>query len=264
MEGAVRGWSIGFLWLAIVCGGSLAEARKFDFKNESFAGFVRFTAGSSLIEDQAYATSSGAGTSFSDSVQYDFSGELGFLMSIGDMANLRVGYEVIQPKALTGIAGKDSGGQDYFTLDSTVRASHPNATLEFNVHHTPTLKVILFAGAGMADVSVTNAYTMTALGTTDLGPSDFTEEITGQVISWQTGMALEVLFVDNVTSYFELGYRRIGTGELKFKEATTPISNSNSAAAGEVALNNDGLSRRLDMSSYFFSVSFRFYVPMFK
>jgi len=237
----------------------VSEARVFNFSNELFASYFRATGSSSGVVDSAYGDSSGTGTTVQNKpVQYDFSGEIGILMSIEEIVNFRVGIEVISPKNVTGLVGsRTSDGAKYFDLDSKILVINPNVTFEVNFMNTMDSRFFVFGGAGLANISLDNTYTMTATGVADLVPTH-TEKIESNQISGHAGFGYEIQTTDNITTAFELGYRYLYIGSLKYKHAVNTITGNK--AKGSVARTDSNLRRVVNMSAPYFGISLRFYL----
>ena len=114
---------------------SAAEARKFDFKTETFATYFGGTFGNSKVGNQAYAGSSGTDVTTDKTVQTTSSGDFGILLT-GSKFAFRLGVEIIWPKAQTGIIGTNAAGTELFYLDSDIMALTPMANLELVAFQT--------------------------------------------------------------------------------------------------------------------------------
>ena len=242
-----------------------AQGRVFSFGNEWLASYFRATGATSSLLTEGFRYSSGADTVFTKEAGITYSGEFGFLVNMGEKLNFRVGIEALQGKTPTESYGNNSSGAKRFDLDHKVLIINTVATLEFNYMHSPTWRLFVGAGAGLSSVSMDNQYTMTALGTADLGTSSYTEKSEANVVSMHLSTGVEVLFVDAVTAMFEIGYRYLPVDELTHKTSETVIGESGSSKAvtkGGPVLNHDGSKRAFDMSGVYAGISFRFYIPL--
>jgi hypothetical protein len=246
------------LWTLFVCPES-AHARKFDFKSEVLATYFRASLGPSLLSDNAYGNSSGDSTTISSKVATNSSGEIGVVFS-GTKANLRLGCEFLMPRDVTGVSGVNAAGTERFLMTSQVSAFVPTLNLEFIPYYSPTAKWIVGLGGGIALVSIENAYTMTATGTSELGVSDFTEKGSSQVSVGQIYTGYEVLFTDTVTAVFDVGYRYLPVKTLKSRQDTTAISGT--YASGSEFKKDDGTRRSIDLGGFFAGFAFRFYIGL--
>lgn len=242
-----------FMWAGI------AEARVFDFKNERIATYFGGTFGPSSVGDTAYGASSGSDISVDKQISTNASGEIGLLLTTPKL-NLKLGAELLLPKQYSDIEGTDAAGTSMFNLRSKIYALIPMATLEILAYQTPTSRLILAAGGGLAFVTLDNTYTMTSAGTTTLGVGDFTESASATVTALQVYTGYEMLFTDTVTAVFNLGYRHIPVPALKSSKATTAISGTQ--AEGDELKNMDGTSRSINLGGVFVGLSFRFYIGL--
>jgi hypothetical protein len=253
-------WALG---VCVFLLGSNAVARKFDFKSEYFASYFRGTGGTSAVGDNAFKGAGGHSTEYTDSVKYNFSGEIGFLINPVDKVTLRLGVELLQAKPLNDTKGTQNE-QDMFTLTSTVFVFNPLVTVEAAFLTTSKSRAFVYAGSGLANVTMDNQYSFTPLGQTSLGvASDYTEKTEANLIYWHLGLGYEVLFVDNVTAAFDLGYRYLPIEELKYKaDIDDMVDSIGSVNKGDVVMNQEGGPRTLDMSGPYIGLSFRFYIEL--
>lgn len=245
--------------MSAVCFANMAEARRFDFKDESLATYFRGTYSPSLVGDSAYGGSSGSGMTFDKKVSANHGGEIGVLIS-GSRVNLKLAAELLLPRELSDIKGTDAGEVEQFSLASQLLAFVPSANLEFITYQTPTSRMVFGAGLGMGFVTLDNSYTMTPAGTASLGLGDFTESASGSSHMLQGYLGYEVLFTDIATVMFEVGYRHLKINELKSTKAvTTPTG---AQTEGSVLTNMDGGNRTVNLSGPFAGLSFRFYIGL--
>lgn len=247
------------LLLTFLLAGGNAHARVFSFDNEHLFTYFRGAAGLSEVAKTAFADSSGVGTSFSDEVKYNFSGELGFAVSY-DFVTLKLGVEGIVPKDIAAASGSNSSSEELLTVDSELLAVTPVVSLEFEVYRTQESRIMIGAGVGRASLTVKNVYKLTDQGSTDLGVTDYTEEMTGTALGGSIYTQIESHFTDNVTATIEAGYRYYQVEELEHEAAVTTINGA--VAAGATATNNDGAKRAIDLSGLFVGVGLRFYIQI--
>ena len=242
-----------------------AQARVFNFKSEHFASYFRGSLGLSRLERTTYKPASGLNTSYvGDEHQYNFSGELGFLFNISEPLTLRVGAEVLQSK-VSEIVGNNSSGTKLFDLSSDVFVFNPMATVEWHFIAKDTMRLSGFIGAGMASLSMDNAYTFTSAGLSAFSLSQsYVEKSEAFVVSAHYGGQFEFLLADTVTMVTEAGFRYMTVGELKYKHDTTTIVSQEllggAAPKGSVVKYHDVSNRTFDMSGYYLVLSFRLYL----
>jgi hypothetical protein len=232
-------------------------ARTFDFKSERFAPYIGGTYGLSQVSDSAYEGSSGnGGVSTDQKVSMNMSGEIGFIFP-SERFNFKLGLEFLAPKFLTGVNGTSSSGTNYFSLDSTLYATVPMATIEFLAFRTSESHMIIGIGGGMAFLTLENNYTMTAAGTTALGVGNTDEKGTGQAPAGQVYLGYEFLISDTATIAFNVGYRYIQFSQINSSQ--TLSAPSGSETSGQALVNMDGSNRTVNLSGPFGGLSLRFY-----
>ncbi len=236
-----------------------SQARVFSYKDAGVAPFVKVTGGLSALSQNAFDDSSGIDTALEGESKYSYSGELGLSIALSNSANIRLGAELIEHRPVDG-KGKNASGVERFALRSTVVAFNPNVTLEFIYKNLEDVRFFFYCGAGYADITVDNRYTLSATGTSELGVNDFSEKLSTISYSSHAGIGLETHFVDNVTFVADFGYRYLPVRSLKYKGDVNNIINPSGASKGEEALNHDGNSRNLDLSGIYASLAFRFYL----
>lgn len=236
------------------------EARVFNYKDASLAAFIRGTGGTSGVNQDPFANSSGVDTSVSGKISYAYSGELGAVIGLGDSMNLRIGAEGIQHHPLKEAKGSSPTDVERFTMESSVFVFNPNLTLEFFAAHSGSLRYYGSVGVGYAMIDVENRYTMSP--TNDLSVNtDFNEKMYATSTSYQVAAGLETLFVDNVTFAADVGYRYLKAASLKYRgDVNNFVAAPGTALKDAEVLNHDGSARSLDLSGFFVGVAFRFYL----
>lgn len=245
--------------LAVLLGGSPAEARKFDFKSEVIATYFRGSYGPSLLGEGSYARSSGDGVTVDKTPTTNVSGEVGFVYAT-TRVNFRAGVEFLTHREMTGVVGTKADGTELFQLTSKVSAVMPMATIELLPYVSSESKVIIGVGTGIALLSVQNAYTMTTDGATYLSVGDFTEKASGQASASQIYLGYETLFTDTVTVMLDLGYRYIPVRTVQSSQDQTTTSGT--YATGADLNNNDGSLRNMNLGGAFVGLGFRFYIGL--
>lgn len=235
-----------------------AQARVFDFKNESFAVYVGGSFGGINAGDGSYALASGYGTQFDKSVQSATSAEFGILLS-GSRLALKLGGEYLMPRDQIGIIGSDTGGNKLFDLNSTMAAFIPQGNLELLFFKGSTSRGFIGGGFGEAFVSISNEYTFTAAGRSALGvPGDYKEMAAGTAPFYQAYLGWEFLLTDVATLAFQLGYRSIHVQGLSATQPVTAITGTE--IKDEPVINTDGSQRSLDLGGAFANINLRFYL----
>jgi hypothetical protein len=237
-----------------------SEARVFSYKDSGLAAFVRGTGGLSVLNQDAFGNSSGAGTTVDGKSRYNYGGEVGFMLGLTSSFHVRFGAEVFQNHPVVG-DGVDSSGTTRFTLNSSVFVFNPNIAFEYVYKTTGNLRFFGEVGGGYANVTVVNDYKMTSAGTTALGVGDFKETMDTNVISGFLGMGLETLFTDNVTFIIDVGYRYLYAKALKYKADTKNIlSPTTGVHKGDPVVNQDGSNRKMNLGGPYGGIAFRFYL----
>lgn len=236
-----------------------AQARVFNFGDESLAVFFGGSVGYSDIYQNAFKNTSGSNTtSFSDGVTYNQSIELGASLKI-QKVTFKFGAEVLQTNTLRDVSGKDSTGDELMELDSKVFIFNPNMVVEFDLLQESDTRSFIGVGFGLASVSVDNTYRLTTAGQTEYpSVSNYTDETDGTTTSYSIHFGQEKHFTDNVTFHYNLGYRFMTFDSLKYGAAADAFQGT--VAKDDVAKFNDGTDRTIDMSSLFVGIAFRFYM----
>lgn len=235
-----------------------AQARVFSFKDSNLAAYLRGTGGFSEVEQDPFIHSSGVGTSVEAKTDYSYSGEIGMLFGMGESVRVRLGVELIQHFPIKDATGTNASGTERFQLESSTTVFNPNVAFEMTYAAAGNTRYFFELGAGYADVTVENRYTMAA--TSDLGIGDYNEKLTALGYSGTFAFGLETLFVDNTTFSLVAGYRYLPVPELKYKGDAITAQSPSGVAKGDVAKNHDGSNRSLDLSGIFVGLSLRFYL----
>lgn len=238
----------------------MSEARVFNYKDSGLGAFIRGTGGLVAVNQDAFANSAGTATVLDDAASsYDYSGEVGFILSITQGVHIRLGAEVLQPVSVNTI-GADAAGTQRYSLNSSVFVFNPNLVFETVYSTSGSMRFFAEFGVGYATVNVTNDYKMTAAGTSALGVSDFKETFSGTALSGMAAFAFEALFNDNVTFSLDAGYRYLPVTSFKYTSDVNNLVKPTGVASGDPVLNTDGSDRTMNLSGFFAGVSFRFYL----
>lgn len=222
--------------------------------------FLGGTLGASQAGQDAFANADG-GSKVDKDTKYAYSGEFGVLLGLNENLRVRMGAEIIQHSPISKAPGSDSSGTELFTLDSSIFVFNPNLVFEYSFKNLGSFRFFGEAGVGYAMVTASNAYAMTAAGTSALGGvSDYKEGMTGTAISSMAGVGMEMLFVDNTTFSLHAGYRHIPVAELKYAGDVKTISQPGGVSKGDTVLNSDGSKRALNLDEAFVGVTLRFFL----
>lgn len=256
----LRSLTLFFVALPLVALPLAAQARVFDYKQIGVAAFMRGNGGLSAVKQNAFSGSSGVDSQIDGESNFSYGGELGAQFSLGSSLNMRLGVELIQHRPVMEAKGLNTTGQERFTMESSVFIFNPNVTFEYAYQTVSNTRLYFGLGAGMADVTVENRYTMTAQGTTDLGVDSFNEKLQGSAIEYHINTGFETLFVDNTTFSIDAGYRYLPVKEFKYKGDTPNIVSPGGVSKGDVAKDQNGANRELDLGGFYVGFTFKFYL----
>jgi hypothetical protein len=231
----------------------------FNYKEADFAAYVKADAGYSLLDQDAFVNSSGVGSHLSGTSNYNYGGELGFVYFVSSALHWRFSAEVFAQHPVNS-EGTDGSGAALFALSSTVFVFNPKVGFEYVLSSQGSTRYYFSGGVGYATINVTNTYQMTSTGTSALGPTDFKESLVANSISGDAEFGLETLFTDRVTFFAELGYRYLPVQSLTYGSQVNNIADPGGATKGAPVLNQDGSTRRLNLSGPIAGVAFRFYL----
>ncbi len=248
---------IFFIFLASVLAAMPAEARKFDFGLESFSTYFGGSFGTSKMGDSAYGTSSGSGTTVDKKIPWTTSGDFGVAISL-NRVNILLGMELLMPRTVSSIEGKNASGTLLFKLKSNAQAFVPMVNVEVLAYKAPHSRVLFGAGGGYAFASLENTYEMTSAGQSALGIGDHVERGRGTGTLLQAYVAGEFLFTDTVTAVLGGGYRNLIIQSLQAPQNGTAITGAQPSGAD--LKNMDGGHRTMDMGGAFAMLQFRFYL----
>lgn len=233
-----------------------AHARVFTIDQASFATYFKGTFGNSVLQKHPYDKTSGAQTEFSDQTDFNLSGEIGFIFPHPHF-NFKLGVEILSPLTPSNLKGKNSSGQELMSVDSSILGLFPVAHLEYVVARNNLGRVYFSVGGGYGRVSLSNDYTLTALGTSTYSLSSFKDSSSQYTYIAETSLGYEMSFVQSVTVAFDFGYRYCVAKDLKYGGAGTNFIGSHSD--GDSVVESDGSAKNLDLSGVFTGLSFRFY-----
>jgi hypothetical protein len=229
-------------------------------KDLSFAPYIRGTAGDAWTHQEAFIQELGA-TQVDGTVQYSFSGELGFMFRVAPRINMRLGAEVFEPEPITNANGANSSGTSLLTMNSNIFVFNPQVAVEVVATTFKSgNRILVTGGVGDAFVNLKNDYNVTAAGQTALGLGSFTETATGQDINFFSSVGYEFYMVDHILGMLEVGYRYFHVNDLNHSQNEKTFAQQSGATSGSPLLNSDGSQRTFDLSGVFVGLSFRFYI----
>ena len=236
-----------------------ASARVFSFKNETLAGYFRGSMAMSRLERSPYSFTTDSTVQYSgDKHIYNYSGEIGFLINIGEMTTFRVGVELIQSKE-SQVVGSNNSGTKLFDLVSDVFVFNTTGTLEYHFYRTDTSRLSVFAGIGLSSVSMDLDYTFTPDGLSAFGlGSDYSDKSSSYIIGGHGGIQYEFLFADTATMALESGFRHLPVSKLNYEQGASTVYGP--VTQGSQTRNSDGSDRTLDLSGFYLALGFRFYL----
>ena len=236
-----------------------AQAVVFDMGKEKFGSYLRSTFLPSWSgAADPFQQSSGTNMSFNNQFTNLSSYEFGFLFNSG-VVTWRVGFEMIQPAALSGVSGSNaSNGTLYYTLNSQISSYMPKLGMEFNLKTWHESRLWLYGEYGYATLTVQNSYNFTAAGTTQFGIPNFSETVTGIQSNYAASLGFETLLTDTSTVSFEAGYRMLNFGSMN--ESTAVTNFQGAQAKGAQALTNSGSPRNINLSGAFAAINLRIWV----
>ncbi|MNJ99744.1 hypothetical protein D3C87_175250 [compost metagenome] len=244
------------VFLVLIGGFSFAEARVFNINKETFAGYFSIGGGSSLLGSSAFDKESGSGISFSAKPEYNYQGEFGFVYA-RPHASLRFGIEILKPQSISTTAKNST--DDLYTNQSDILGFAPKLTFDVNLHSAQTYRSFVAVGVGLANITLKNAYKLTAAGQTAFpGVSDHSIEAKGSATSLTGSLGYEGLLTDTTTLLFEMGYRQLSINNLKYTKSATTFTGAKDS--GDAVLDSDGAQRELNLGGFFVSLGFRFYL----
>ena len=223
---------------------------------ETFAGYFSLSGGSSMLGQQAYEGEA-SGVTYSSKVGYNYGGEFG-VVYVRSATSLRFGMEIIKPKALDNVKGSNASSTALYNLKSDVTGIVPKLTVDFNLRTTPQARSFVTASAGYANVTVKNTYDLTAAGTAAYPGMDTTMEAKGTGTQLAASLGQEGVLSDNTTYIFEIGYKQLSIGDLKYSKDANLFGTSHSS--GDAVKKADGTGRDLNLGGMVISLGFRFYM----
>ena len=244
---------IYFILLLLVT--TSAQARVFDINKEVFAAYFGFTDGLSVVGSSAFKNEAGASVTYSSQVNYNYSGEFGFLVSNPYMS-ARFGFEVIKPQVLEGLSASNASATLY-NMSSEIFGYLPKFGLEFGLRRDNTSRSFFSANGGYGSLTLKNVYSLTAAGTAAYPGMATTLDAKGGAVMFGGSLGHEMLLSDTTTMLFEIGYRYFKVSNLKYSSGGS-FFGATYAAGDDVQ--NTGKAREIDLSGSYIGITFRFYM----
>ncbi|CAM6001616.1 unnamed protein product [Sphagnum balticum] len=238
----------------------IAQARVFNFDEQTFSTYLRGTGGFTNLQKTGFAPGLPAGTSFPDSpgVTQAFSGEIGVGFTTKRVLTTRLGVELFYPYASGGVTGKNTAGAPLLTMSNQLYGIIPQVNFEFFVKQGPWGRIYMGGGAGYGICILNNVTSLTPLGQSTYGIGNYTEAATATTIMGQGFLGVEVPAFDNVSISFDLGYRYLNASNYTSNGGYQ--SALGSVAAGSTIKNVDGSNRSTDLSGIYGAINLRLYI----
>ncbi len=229
-----------------------ANARVFDFAQQSFGTYFKGNIGTSTVGQSAYANASGS-TTFSNSVLFNWGGEAGLTFT-SKRIGFRIGYELISPNQQSGITGKDAAGNIQETLTSSIIGAFPVAHLDIFLSPSSTSRFMVSLGGGYGSVSLNNTYESFP----GFGVAGYTEKGTATTYIAEISGGYEFSMSDNVTINLDLGYRLCPIANFTADNTYSDVY-GRTIAKGSNLINADGSPISMTLNGYWLGVGFTFY-----
>ena len=232
-------------------------ARVFDINSEKFAAFFRANYGPTSIGKAAFEGASSYNETYESGLTSIQAGEFGFARA-SRYLSFRFAIEVVRPPSLKEISATDASAVRLYTLNSDISAVIPKFGFEFNIKQWRASRMFINTSMGQASLVLSNAYTFTTDGTTLTGVTDYTEEGRATASLIEAALGFESLLFDTTTFTFDIGYRSLKFSEIKHNRDAVTLSGSK--VKGDSMLNTDGTARAIDLTGYYASLGFRFWI----
>lgn len=230
----------------------LATARVFDVTKEKFASYFLLSGGSSTISNAGFANESSA-TSFNSSVNYNYTGEFGFIWTNKYVAWI-VGVEIFRPQVLDNVVASNSSGTALYNIKSDILATAPKLGIELNLHSSSTYRSFVTAYVGSGSVQLQNDYSNVTISPT----TAHTVKGKGTASLYGGTLGTEMNISDTTNISFELGYRQLNFTEIDYSSNVTSFNGA--VTSGNIWKDTNGSNRALNMSGGYIAIGFRFYL----
>lgn len=241
-----------FFMLSALLAAEPASARVFNINNESFASYFSLSGAPSTLGKKAFENEASASITYDKKVDYNYSGEFGFLYSRPDVS-FRFGFEVFKPQILSEVAAKN-GSADAYSLKSDYTGYAPKVGMELNLHKSDVYRTYLLAFFGAATLNLRNEYKIISYP----GVSNHIVEATGNGRFYGASLGVESLLTDITTYTFEFGYRVLDVQELAYTKDVNTFGGAK--AAGARYMDSTGAVKNFSLTGWYLSLGFRFYL----
>lgn len=248
----------GVAFCVATCHALSGHAKVFDFNKQWLASYLKGQAGVSQLGKDAFAEASGSATNFSESVNYNYSGQAGFIFLLTPKFGVHLGYELMRPQTLSLIEGNNGRGKKLLDLESKVLGMGPVFGVSYYFRQRSSYRLFSSLSMSLLEISLDNKYLLTDLGRSTYSVQDYTEKSTASGYSTTLGFGIEFLFSDQATAALNLGYRHFPIDRLKYKHSVTTIGGARQG--GDEVVNDSGDPRKLDLSEFFTGLAFNFYL----
>jgi len=234
--------------------GLSAEARVFKLKDETFAAYVHFMGGTSLIQKSSFERTD---VTFSNKVDYNLSGDFGVLFAMS-RANFKLGLEFIRPQVVSGAQAIGAGDVLYYRVTSGIISYGPVAGLDLILKAGESYRIYITTALGYMKTTLKNDYEFSSQGRTNYGGiNDYTEEGSAIGAMGRGGLGLEFSLADTATLAFDVGYRSLTTTNLIHER--TAVTLNGSVVSGGVMKDQNGNDRKVNLSGGWAGIGLRFY-----
>ncbi|MCB0348444.1 MAG: hypothetical protein KDD37_06385 [Bdellovibrionales bacterium] len=233
-----------------------AQARVFNFQNEHFAPYFRGSIGLSTLGDSAYGGASGTSTKFSETPDYNYTGEAGFLFTTARIG-FTFGVEFLTSSKLS-TEGNTSSGTKLMDLDSKVSGTILKGGILWHYKVGTMYRAYIALNGGLADLKMKNNSELTAAGTTAYSLTTVDEVAVAQSVLAEMLFGFEFNLADVTTMIVEGGYRSLKVDKWEYDGSGTNFLGA--YTDGGTVLNHDGTKRQSNLSGWLLAIGFRFYI----
>ncbi len=245
---------MGFILLLLLTG--QVQARVFNLHNEHFAPYFRGSIAMSSLGDSSFGGSSGAATEFSETPEYNYTGEAGFLFTSARVG-FTAGVEFLGASSVSQ-TGTDASGTELMDLESKVRGTILKAGVLWHYKLGPTFRAYVAFNGGLADLKLQNNYELTSAGTAAYSLTTVDEKAVAQSILAEILFGFEFNLADVSTMLIEGGYRDLRVDKWEYKGSGTSFIGP--YADGDAVTNHDGTNRKSNLGGWLIAIGFRFYI----
>jgi hypothetical protein len=234
-----------------------AQARVFNFENESVAPYLNLRGGMSGLGSAPYQWQSAASYG-GDDVGFNYGGEFGVYFSLGALG-LGLGMLVDSFDPVTGGTGADAGGSQLFTVNTEGISYGPHLFFDYILSAQPSSRWKLVVGGGYQYLKLENNYNFTTAGQALVsGQSSLLETYKTSALFATLGVATEFVMAGTTTMSILLGYHHSFAEQWNYDGGVTNFAGTNGPGAAVVF--EDASTKTMDWSYPFLQLGFQFYV----